>query len=202
MDATPIPKPAIPCSVSGVLKTRSRPMRCHESTSRGRIPGTLTELFGQTHRASEDASKRDVFAKHDCGVIFGQSNAEVQKVSTGPNGMTPSRGRTSWHPGPPDTCSSCGSPDLQGHRPVGQQCLSLPIASLACAGRFPVLCANKSKSPPKASDRRRVAARLTESVEPIAILRVQPWDERKKIRKFSETYVQQRRPPPCETGES
>ena len=57
---------------------------------------------------------------------------------------------------------------------MGQQCLSLPIASLACAGRFPVLCANKLKSPPKASDRRRVAARLTESVEPIAILRVQP----------------------------
>lgn len=69
-----MPKPAMPCSVRGVLKTRSLP----NSSARpwGRQLGVRWAMKeGVYHRATEDTTECNVFAKDDGGVVFHQGNA-------------------------------------------------------------------------------------------------------------------------------
>ena len=44
--------------------------------------GRHTELLSQTHSATEDTSKGDIFTEDDCCVVFGQSNTEL-RISRG-----------------------------------------------------------------------------------------------------------------------
>ena len=103
-----MPKPAIPCSVSGVLKTRSLPVNDggEGHATRGGT-SARTEFLCQPHRAPEHAPKRDVLAEDDGGVVLRQRYAVGSRQ--GGRDEPRRRGRTSLHPGPPDTYSSCES---------------------------------------------------------------------------------------------
>ena len=96
-----------------------------------------TELFSQTHSAPEDTSERDILTEDDGGIIFRERDAEGHGVSP-VVASSRSQGRTSWHPGPPGTCSSCGSLVQRRHRPGDHDCLRLPSAGLECAKQFRV----------------------------------------------------------------
>ncbi len=97
MDARPIPKPAMPCSVNGVLKTRSRPVfvgqnasidmkRCASSYQilqrdpRIRLP--VRDEYQEPeeityHCASEHTPKGNILAEDDRSVIFRHCNAAL-----------------------------------------------------------------------------------------------------------------------------
>lgn len=93
MEARPIPKPAIPCSVRGVLNTRSRPVSVELGWwglgGRSNLPNSSArpwreregertddqQRWSTDHGAPEDTTESNILSKDHSIVVLGQCDA-------------------------------------------------------------------------------------------------------------------------------
>jgi hypothetical protein len=83
----------MPCSVNGVLNTRFLPGVLFSRVRDGR----RTELFSETHGASEHATERHVLSEHDRLVVCAQCGTDPSACRSEPSPANPRASRTAWY---------------------------------------------------------------------------------------------------------